>query len=134
MKVASIDDLKREAEEIQKFVDITLSDDGDEAVFAGNTLVVYMSRTAKMLADAKYHLNEKKKSDIMQSLDDIDKLYPFTPKSAVTELIKSLCKEEQHLVDWIERLNAATTHKVDWCRTIISKSKAEIPFRSMHST
>ena len=40
--------------------------------------------------------------------------------------IDSLCKNEQYLVDWCDRLNRTATHQLEWCRTIISKAKAEM--------
>ena len=41
---------------------------GDEIEIRGNKIAVYVARTGAMLADAKYHLNEALRSDILVTL------------------------------------------------------------------
>jgi hypothetical protein len=41
-------------------------------------------------------------------------------------LADSLCREEQYLVDWIERLNRAVTHQQDALRSLISYEKEHL--------
>ena len=82
-------------------------------------------RTGKLLADAKYHLNGKKKSEVFDTLRETASRAGATSK-AVNAIIDSLCKDEQYLVDWCERLNRTATHQLEWCRTVISKAKAEM--------
>ena len=130
--ISNLDDLNEEATQIQSDLDVTQSEDANEAQERGNMLAAYISRTGKMLADAKYHLNAKKKSDIMETLADVAKRTPNASSTVVNELIKSLCKEEQYLVDWIERLNKTATHQLEWCRTVISKAKAEMAIGSFN--
>lgn len=130
--ITNLDDLNEEATAIQSDLDVTMSEDADEAQERGNMLAAHISRTGKMLADAKYHLNAKKKADIMDSLRIIAKETPHATTTSVNELIKSLCKEEQYMVDWIERLNRAATHQLEWCRTVISKAKAEMSIGSFN--
>lgn len=130
--ISTLDELNEEATQIQSDLDVTQSEDANEAQERGNMLAAYISRTGKMLADAKYHLNAKKKSDIMETLVDVAKRTPNASSTVVNELIKSLCKEEQYLVDWIERLNKTATHQLEWCRTVISKAKAEMSIGSFN--
>ena len=130
--ISTPDNLNEEATQIQSDLDVTQSEDANEAQERGNMLAAYISRTGKMLADAKYHLNAKKKSDIMETLVDVAKRTPNASSTVVNELIKSLCKEEQYLVDWIERLNKTATHQLEWCRTVISKAKAEMAIGSFN--
>jgi len=130
--ITTLSDLNEEAKVIQSDLDVTMSEDANEAQERGNMLAAHISRTGKMLADAKYHLNDKKKSDIMDSLRMIAKDTPNASTTSVNELIKSLCKEEQYLVDWIERLNRTATHQLEWCRTVISKAKAEMAIGSFN--
>ena len=130
--INTLDDLNEEAKAIQSDLDVTQSEDANEAQERGNMLAAYISRTGKMLADAKYHLNAKKKSDIMETLVDVAKRTPNASSTVVNELIKSICKEEQYLVDWIERLNKTATHQLEWCRTVISKAKAEMSIGSFN--
>ena len=118
--------LKEEAQHIQAFLEITPSEDGNEAVERGNELIVHIARTGKMLADAKYHLNSKKKSDVMDTLRNVAKETPHATTKAVNLLVESVCREEQFMVDWLERLNRAATHQMEWCRSIVSKAKEEM--------
>ena len=130
--ISTLDELNEEATKIQSDLDVTQSEDANEAQERGNMLAAHISRTGKMLADAKYHLNDKKKSDIMDTLRMVAKDTPNASTTSVNELIKSLCKEEQYLVDWIERLNRTATHQMEWCRTVISKAKAEMAIGSFN--
>lgn len=128
--ITSKEDILKEAYKIQDYLDMTMSENPEEAVQRGNDLAAYLARTTKMLADAKYHLNTSTKTDIFNILKEAAKQAGATP-SAVNRLVKSASKEEQYLVDLIERLNAACVHQIDWCRTLISKAKAEMQYTSV---
>lgn len=119
------DKLRKEAQEIQDFLEVTMSDDPQEVIERGNDLQVYMARTGKMLADAKYMLNKQKHQDTMNIVREfiIDQKLSAKVQNA---MIEGICKEWQYLVDWIERLNAACTHQLDWCRSVNSKNKEEL--------
>lgn len=114
-----------EAQDIQSFLEIVMSDNPVEVVNRGNELQVYMARTGKMLADAKLLLNCQKKDETMTVVRNfiIDQKLSARVQNA---LIDGLCHDTQYLVDWIERLNAACTHQLDWCRSIVSKNKEEM--------
>lgn len=120
-----IEGIRNEAQQIQEFLEITTSDDPQEVIERGNDLQVYMARTGKLLADAKYILNDQKRHETMDIIRDfiIDQKLSAKVQNA---LIDGLCKEEQYLVDWIDRLNAACTHQLDWCRSVNSKNKEEM--------
>jgi hypothetical protein len=122
--------LKEEAQKIQDFLEITMSDNPAEVVERGNDLVVYISRTGKMLADAKLILNESLKNETMQTIKDfiIDKKLSAKVQNA---LIDGLCREQKYMVDWIERLNATCTHQLDWCRSLVSKNKEEMKYNNI---
>lgn len=119
------DKLRKEAQEIQDFLEVTMSDDPQEVIERGNDLQVCMARTGKMLADAKYMLNKQKHQDTMNIVREfiIDQKLSAKVQNA---MIDGICKEWQYLVDWIERLNAACTHQLDWCRSVNSKNKEEL--------
>lgn len=114
-----------ELNEIDGFLNITMSENPEEAVVRGNDLAAYVARTGKLLADAKYHLNEAKNNEVMETLREAAKNAKATAK-AVNALIDSLCREEQYLVDWCERANRTATHQLSWCVTVISKAKEEM--------
>lgn len=114
-----------ELNEIDGFLNITMSENPEEAVVRGNDLAAYVARTGKLLADAKYHLNEAKNNEVMETLQETAKNAKATAK-AVNALIDSLCRDEQYMVDWCERANRTATHQLSWCVTVISKAKEEM--------
>jgi hypothetical protein len=120
--ISSFDDIKKELTDIQDFLEITMSEDANEAVVRGNDLAVYMARTGKLVADAKYHRDQKLRSEMIK---EYQKLLDF-PASVAVKYTDTLVESETHLMTWATRLNASCTHQLDWCRTIISKAKAEM--------
>lgn len=110
---------------IDSFLDITPSEEIEEAVLRGNYLSTYIARSGKLLDDAKYWLNEKMKSEVIETLK-IQARQAGASAKAINAIIDSLCKEERFLVDWADRANASATHQLDWCRTLISKAKEEM--------
>lgn len=122
--------LSAEAQQIQDFLEITIGDHPQEVIERGNDLQVYMARTGKMLADAKYMLNEQKREETMNVVREfiIDQKLSAKVQNA---LIDGLCKDAQYLVDWIDRLNAACTHQLDWCRSVNSKNKEEMRLNNL---
>lgn len=125
LNITPIDKIAEELAAIDSFLNITTSEQIVEVVQRGNDLAVYIARTGKLLADAKCHLNGKRKSEIFDTLRETAGRAGATTK-AVNAIIDSLCKEEQYMVDWSERSNRTATHQLDWCRTLISKAKAEM--------
>ena len=118
---------------IDEYLNIAQSEEMEEAVLRGNDLNSHMARSGKLLADAKYHLNTAMKSEIMEVLRENAKMNNVS-HTATNALIKSLCKNEQYLVDWADRVNATCTHQLDWCRTLISKGKEEMRLAGMQRT
>lgn len=125
LNITPKDQIATELASIDSFLNITMSEQAQEAVIRGNDLAVYIARTGKLLADAKYHLNARLKDEVFETLRDTAKRAGATSK-AVNAIIDSLCKEERYLVDWCERLNRTATHQIEWCRTLISKAKEEM--------
>jgi hypothetical protein len=131
LQITPKDNILSELTEIDKFLNITMSEQPEEAVNRGNDLAVYVARSGKLLADAKYWLNDAMKTEVINSLRDMAKNAKATAK-ATNALIDSLCKEEKYLVDWCERINRTATHQLSWCVTIISKAKAEMQMAGMY--
>ena len=127
--ITKIEDIKFELEAIQQFLEISISEDMNEVEQRGNELTVYMARSGKLLADAKYHRDEKLNSAIVEELKKILQLAPST----ANKYIDALTKEENYLVSWAERVNRTCTHQIDWCRTLISKAKEEMRVSSYGS-
>jgi hypothetical protein len=122
--------LKSESDAIQSFLTIEMSDDPQEVVERGNTLCAYLASTTEMLAEAKYLLNEAKRSEVMNVVKEYfnDKKLSAKVQNA---LVDGLCREQQYLVDMIERQNATITHQIDWVRSILSKQKEEMRLTNM---
>nr|DAU63934.1 MAG TPA: hypothetical protein [Caudoviricetes sp.] len=125
LNITPIESIAEELAVINSYLNITMSEDVQEAVQRGNDLAVYMARTGKLWADAKHHLNTKKKLEVFDTLRDTASRAGATAK-AVNAIIDSLCKDEQYIVDWCERLNRTATHQLEWCRTLIAKARAEM--------
>lgn len=117
--------IKERAEEIQTILDEPYKDGNiEEATQRGNIMVCLMAETGKLLADAKYHQDQALSNSILKRLDI--KLSPST----LNKLVEAECKEENYLVNWMERINRSCTHDLDWCRTLVSKAKEEMRFQS----
>lgn len=119
------DKIEAELIEMDLFLNITMSENAEEAVQRGNDLSVYVARSGKLLADAKYWLDEAMKSEVLYTLRETATEAKATAK-AVNALIDSLCKEERRLVTWCDRNNRTATHQLSWCVTVISKAKEEM--------
>lgn len=128
MNTTSKENIQQELEEIQNFLEITLSENIEEAVYRGNDLAVYMARSGKLLADAKLHRDEKLNSEVISKIKDLVSL----PASSANKFIDTLTKDENHLVNWADRINASCSRQLEWCRTVISKGKAELQALHMH--
>lgn len=115
----------QELSDIDSFLNTTMSENAEEAVARGNDLAVYVARTGKLLADAKYWLNQTKNTKVIEMLRETAMNAKATAK-AVNALVDSVCREEQYLVDWCERCNRTATHQLSWCVTLISKAKEEM--------
>ncbi|MDR1122113.1 MAG: hypothetical protein LBM08_14540 [Dysgonamonadaceae bacterium] len=123
--ITTYDNLYSEAKEIQSYSEITVSDNPQEIVERMISLGVYIARTGKMLADAKYHLNEKRKDETMQLIERILSDKKLSAK-VQNSLIDSISREEQYLVDWIERLNRSITHQMEEMRSLLSYEKENL--------
>jgi len=124
-QITSLLDLFTEAKQIGDYLEISCSDDISEVVDRGNSLAVYISRSGKMLADAKWHKDQKLKSSVFQTLHDTAKMAGLSV-TTINKMIEANCEQENYLVNWIERLNRTATHQLDWCRTLVSKAKEEM--------
>lgn len=102
MIITSLEELAEECEQIQQFIQAPIDDEPSMLVCRGNMLSAYLARTGKMLADAKYHLSRKERKEDRGI--------------------------EMMLVDWVDRLNNTCGRQLEWCRTLISKNKAEMAF------
>jgi hypothetical protein len=117
--ILSLDNLEQEAKQIDEFLNITCSEEPTEALERGNDLLVYLARTGKMLADAKYWQDEAIQNSIIQKLREQLDLSPMIFK----KFLDTSVKRENYLVNWIDRMNSACVHQIDFLRTVVSFAK-----------
>ncbi|MEG1402378.1 hypothetical protein [Bacteroides sp.] len=125
LNITPLEHILSELNEIDAFLSITMSEQAEEALQRGNDLAVYVARSGKLWADAKYWLNESMRSEVLDTLRNAAHDTKATAK-AINSLIDSLCREQRYLVDWAERCNRTATHQLSWCITVISKAKEEM--------
>lgn len=113
----------------QSQLDEKLVDDPNVIIEQLTVAESIMVNSGKMLADTKYWLNDAMHSDTISTLKELATQNKIITSTAVNQIIKSLCKDQQYLVDWCERLNRSSTHRADLARSIISKQKAEMQNR-----
>lgn len=113
----------------QSQIDEKLVDEPTQIIEQLTVAESIMVNSGKMLADAKYWLNEAMHSETIKTLNELASQNKLITSTAVNQIIKSLCKDQQYLVDWCERLNRSSTHRADLARSIISKQKAEMQNR-----
>ena len=117
--------IKKEAQEIQGYLDIACSDDPTEIAERISILMSYMSRSGFMLAEAKKYLRRKKTQEINKTIIAIAKASHLSA-TVQNALLDSICEEESFLVDWLDRLNRGCTHQIDGLRSLLSYMKEEI--------
>ena len=117
-----------ETEEIQKYLEITCSDNPEEITQRIRELSAYLARTAFLLQDAKYALRRKKASEIGEIVVRIAK-EQFLSAKAQNAIVDSIAADEHRLVDWLDRLNAACTHQIDALRSLLSYEKEQLRLR-----
>ena len=120
--ISTIEEISKELKQIQSTIETEMSEDVQEAVDRGNFCAAQMARTGKLLADAKIHRDRKLNSQIIAQMKKLSAL----PATTANKFADALCEDENYIVNWCERVNRACTHQLDWCRTLISKAKAEM--------
>ncbi|MDR2207133.1 MAG: hypothetical protein LBE36_13375 [Flavobacteriaceae bacterium] len=122
--IATPEEITAELLKMQEFLEVEISEETAEAVYRGNMLEVFIARSGKLLADAKYHFNKAKQNKLIANVKEVLK---FTP-SVANEFAKSLTADEERLFLWAEQINKTCKYQSDWCRTLISKGKEEMRF------
>jgi hypothetical protein len=112
-------DIPDEIRKMQEYSQITCSGAPDEIINRISDSMVYLARANEMLANAKKELRDKKASEIGETIIEIAK-QNFLSAKAQNALVDSLCSEESHLVDTLDRLSATFTHQLDALRSMLS--------------
>ena len=117
-------ELKEKAERMQSYLELPLPNEPNELIERLEKIDILMAQSGKMLADAKYHRDTVINSTILDALKKSmeEKLSP----SVLNKFVESAAREHSYLVNWIDRINATSTHIKDSIRTIISYRKKEL--------
>lgn len=121
-EIATQEQIVKELKIIQSVIDVEMNEDIQEAIDRGNYCSAQLARTGKLLADAKIIRDRKLSSEVVINMKKVIAL----PASTANKYVDALCFDENYLVNWCERVNRSCTHQLDWCRTLISKAKAEM--------
>ncbi|HEX7906207.1 MAG TPA: hypothetical protein VF487_20175 [Chitinophagaceae bacterium] len=125
--VTAADAILKECEQIQSFLEADYPIDEPAACEAkGKELEVYMARSGKMLADAKYWQDQFVNSAITETVREALLAQKVWSISLVNKKVDALAKEYNYLVNWCDRINRTCTHQLDFIRTMLSKHKAEM--------
>lgn len=111
-----------EATEMQAYLETLPEDNPDALSERIKILAVYQARSGYMLAEAKKTLSEKKKAEIVNTILEIAKQNYLSSK-AQNALVDSIATDEQFMVDWLDRINAACKHQLDAVRSLLSFEK-----------
>ena len=122
MKGYTIDDILRECEEMQYFLEEGVSNEPDDLSSRLALLNIYMARSGNLLAIAKSIQDHSRKEFFDNNLDELGKL----PASVANKMIESATGDANHLVTWLDRINRACTHQSDNLRTIFSYVKENL--------
>ena len=111
-----------ELENIQKYLEITVSDDPDEISERLSMIAVYMARTGFILAEARMELDQARVLVYSSHAGTISKL----PASVSKMFIESVTDQQNRLVNWVDRLNSTCIHQGDILRTLLSFQKENL--------
>lgn len=117
-----IEELLKEANSIQQFLEISVSDNPEELVERLSYINVLLARTGKMLADAKLLQDRAITAAYTEHLNAIMKMTP----TVSIKFINAITLNENYLVNWLDRMNRVLVHSSDNIRTQISYNKEQL--------
>lgn len=127
----TMQDILKECETIQSFLEADYPLDQPAACEAkGKDLEVYMARSGKMLADAKYWQDQFINGSISETIQEALKDQDLWSVTLINKKVSALAKDYNYLVNWCERINRTCTHQLDFVRTLLSKHKEEMRLMS----
>lgn len=118
--MARIDELRMEAEAMQKYLEVNIAGyTPDELMMRLDQLGVYYARSGAMHAEVVGLIDSTTSKFIG---DNMEKIAPL-PASLVQKMIKGGTAELNALENWIDRINASCNKQCDNLRTLISYEK-----------
>lgn len=117
-----LNSIKKELQAIQNFLDSDAVDDLDVLVERLSIMNVYLARSGKLMADAKY-IEAKIKNEFFDANEEA--IFNLSP-SIVKELLNAKSSEASYVANWAERINRAIVHSGDNIRTQVSFGKENL--------
>lgn len=122
--ILTIDELRETAGKMQTFLEAKPEDQDEGLITRLELLGVMVAKSGKCLADAKWHLDQRKNDSITQALKEA--MAGDWSISIINKKVDALCKEENYLVNLFDRINSAAVHQLDGLRTAISYRKEQM--------
>lgn len=94
MTITPIEDLEKEVDDIEAYLSTLPPEDANLAIERGNELSVYIARTGKMLADARFYQDKALSESIVYNLGK----QAGCPASVLKQLVEASCQRENLLV------------------------------------
>lgn len=117
-----VEKLNEELREIQTFLEITVSNNGNELYERIADLQVYLARSGEIVAVSKELLRARKSLEIANIIMKIAKENRLSA-SIQNALLDSSCRDEAKLADWADRVNRTCVHQIDATRSLLSYEK-----------
>lgn len=114
-----IDEIRREAEQIQEYLEITISDGVNEMMDRLETLGIYYARSGALHSEV-VGLRDTAVAKVFH--DDKEAILSLSP-SLAGKLITGHTSELNRLEKWLDRINASCKAQCDNLRTLISFEK-----------
>lgn len=109
---------------MQTFLEAKPEDQEEGLITRLELLGILAAKAGKCLADAKYHLDQRKNDSITQALKEaMEGDWSIT---IIHKKIDALCKDENYLVTLFDRINSSAVHQMDATRTVISYRKEQM--------
>jgi len=109
--------------EIQTFLEEKPGSEPNDLINRIEQMAVYIALSGECLAEAKYYLDQRKNDaiEVTLSMAKADKW----SISIIHKKIDALCKDDNYLVNKLDRINASATHQLDGLRSVLSYRKTE---------
>lgn len=118
------DELRATAEKMQAFLEAKPEDQEEGLITRLELLGIMAAKSGKCLADARYHLDQRKNDSITQALKEA--MAGDWSISIINKKVDALCKDENYLVNLLDRINSSAVHSMDALRTVISYRKEQM--------
>ncbi len=114
-----------EMQRYQDFLDSSMPTTPSELEERGNHLAILISRSGELYATCRREYMAAKKNEIFKTLQDAGEDLG-APKTAINEIIKSVCKDEEYKMNWAYSINSTAKRQLDWVRSLLSYHRAEM--------